>query len=49
VRWFHLLKNIEPKDYKKKAYHPEVGEVILGPLVEYYINHGESHLQTMLE
>ena len=49
TRWFHLLKNINPKDYQKIAIHPEIGEVILGPLVEYYINHGESHLETLIK
>ena len=49
TRWFHLLKNINPIDYHKKAIHPEIGEVVLGPLVEYYINHGESHLETLIK
>ncbi len=48
TRWFHLLKNINPKDYQK-AIHPEIGEVVLGPLIEYYINHGESHLETLMK
>jgi len=42
-RWYHLLKDLDPSQYERTGMHPETGEVKIGPLVEYYINHGETH------
>ena len=43
------FKKYKSKRLSKKAIHPEIGEVVLGPLIEYYINHGESHLETLIK
>jgi len=44
LRWYHLLNGLDETQWQKTGHHPELGQVTIKPLVEYYIEHGETHV-----
>lgn len=47
IRWSHLMQSLTEQDWNKKGKHPEIGEVTVDSLFDFYFNHGEGHLSKL--
>ena len=47
IRWSHLMLSLSENDWNNKGSHPEIGEITISSLFEFYSNHGEGHLKSL--
>ena len=47
-KWITMTADLSPELLEKQAFHPEAGVVTLKPFMEYYINHGQNHLNQII-
>ncbi len=45
ARWATFLDSLREEDFLRTGYHPEIGNVTLGFMLEDYAEHGDHHLE----
>jgi hypothetical protein len=45
MRWVTLLDSLQEWQFEIKGTHPELGEISVREIVNYYIDHGENHIR----
>lgn len=49
IRWSRLMQSLSENDWTMKGNHPEIGEITVSSLFDFYLEHGEGHLRKISE
>jgi len=48
ARWVYLLKTLTETEWARTCHHPERGDLTMEDMLDIYSDHGESHIQSIL-